>query len=91
MKVWNWAYRPYEDGDGWVTDKKYSEECAKESFKHIIGRVLETEEERKEKKIGWINIYPNEYTGQRVFSTKEEAHHYKTCNLVASIQIEWEE
>lgn len=49
-----------------------------------------------EKKEGWIKVYygksrDNTFVCNRIFATKEEAEKQKNDNVVAIIQIDWEE
>jgi len=44
---------------------------------------------RKTKREGWINIYPNNCTSNRIYRTEEDAG--KSSLKIATIKIEWEE
>lgn len=44
---------------------------------------------RKTKREGWINIYPNNHTSNTIYRTEEEAG--KSSLKIATIKIEWEE
>lgn len=47
----------------------------------------------KEKKYGWINIYPNTSASVQlvIFSSKEEADEYSSPSRVDCIYVEWEQ
>lgn len=44
---------------------------------------------RKVKREGWINIYPNNCTGNSIYRTEEDAG--KSSLKIATVKIEWEE
>ncbi len=44
---------------------------------------------RKVKREGWINIYPNNHTGIIIYPTEEDAG--KSSLKIATVKIEWEE
>lgn len=40
---------------------------------------------------GWINIYPNNISGEKIYKTEESAKNNTGRTLLATVKIEWEE
>jgi hypothetical protein len=62
--------------------------------KDISGDVCYTWKKSKQKKTGWLNIYPTccwEAVTSAVFTTEKEADKHAALGRVACIKIEWEE
>ena len=57
--------------------------------------TLETEDDlvmASEKRVGWINIYENNYSSRKIYKTKAEAYNARTLDgYTDTIQITWEE
>lgn len=56
---------------------------------------LETEDDlvmAPKKRVGWINIYENNYSSRKIYKTKAEAYNARTLDgYTDTIQITWEE
>lgn len=89
-KDWPNAMYTIEDGYLLVT---LPEENLNRDFCFITSSFFDgwTLVKKKIEREGWVNIYPNNIVGGKIYRTEEKANDSQGSNRVACIKINWEE